>query len=122
MALLALLACAHHEPAPAVSVEPAAPTVWVAAPAPASMGPAGALTMLFTGAQLPGYIEVNCDSGFRERASVAGGYAAFPAVPVRGACRAFPKGVVATAVVVNGGQVWDCAVVGTTTACVAVPP
>ncbi len=122
MPLLTLLACAHPEPAPAPIVEPAVPTVWVASSAPASMGPAGPLTLLFSGAQLPGYVEVNCDAGFRERASLVGGRAAYPAVPLNGLCRAFPKGVVATAFDVKGGQVWSCEVVGTTTACEAAVP
>lgn len=96
--------------------------MWVAAPAPASMAPLGPLSLRFSGAQLPGYIEVNCDAGFRERASLVGGAASFPAVPLHGTCRAFPKGVVSTAVGVQGGQAWACEVVGTTTACEAVAP
>ena len=100
--------------------EVTAPTVWVAAPA--STGPAAPLSLTFTGAQLPGYVEVNCEGGFRERASLTGGTAAFPGVPVAGPCRAFPKGVVATAVAVAGGQAWACEVVGTTTSCEAAVP
>lgn len=122
MFVLFVLACAHREPPPIPVVEPAAPTVWVAAPAPASMGPAAPLSLRFTGAQLPGYVEVNCDGGFRERASLVAARADFPAVPLAGACRAFPKGVVSTAVEVKGGQTWACTVVGTTTACEAATP
>ena len=122
MVALALLACAHREPAPLPAPAPAVPTVWVAAPAPVSMGPAAPLSLRFSGAQLPAYVEVNCDTGFRERASLVGDRADFPAVPLAVPCLALPKGVVATSVEVKGGHAWACEVVGTTTACESAAP
>jgi hypothetical protein len=91
---------------------PAAP----AAPRPPPLGAKAPLTVVFNGTA-PAAVEVTCPSGFRDRASVAGGTATVRDVPTGENCTMYPKGIPATAAPARGGRTINCTIQGTTTSC-----
>ena len=90
------------------------------APTPAPRASAtGPVTVTFTGAAIPGKIEIDCGEVFpRKQQTLSGGSAIVAGVPTSGDCKMIPKGgVVATKVPVSGGRTYNCSISGTTTVC-----
>ena len=78
----------------------------------------GTVTVTFTGASIPGKIEIDCGEAFRKQQSLSGGSAIVAGVPTSGECKMIPKGgVVASKASVRGGGTYNCSISGTTTVC-----
>ncbi len=76
------------------------------------------LTIKFPGSPAPSSLELVCDGGYRNRATVQGGAANFSGVP-GGACTLSPKGggVVASNAPVKAGRTYTCEIRGSTMNC-----
>jgi hypothetical protein len=75
------------------------------------------LTIKFPGSPAPSSLELVCDGGYRNRASVQGGAASFSGVP-GGACTLSPKGgLVASNAPVKAGRTYTCEIRGSTMNC-----
>jgi hypothetical protein len=88
-------------------------------PTAPKLGATGSVSISFSGAQVPGAIEITCNSGYRDKRSLSGGAATFAGVSTAsGDCKAYPKGgVVGTSFGVRGGGSYSCTISGTTTSC-----